>query len=158
LPPYTELVRADEQTRRNAADQAGYRRGDGKGQQRVVLPKKICAGLSLRSVFASLAVCLVSTGLQSWVSFAVLSAWEGRQYQSTKATGSTAYNFGSISADEMQALFVTLCCVLPHLVDCELRDLNTAGRQQDPQQAVVGDPMPGMVVACGRLLTWYSNV
>jgi len=158
FPPCTELVRADEQTRRNAADQAGYRGGDGKGQQRVVLHKKICAGLSLRSVFASLAAFLVSTGLRSWVSFAVLRAWEGRQYQSTKATGSTAYNFGSISADEIEALFATLCCVLPYLVDRELRDLNTAGRQQDPQQAVVGDPMPGMVVACGRLLTWYSNV
>ena len=68
---------ADEQTRRNAADQAGYRGGDGKGTQRAVLPKKICAGLSLRSVFASLAAFLVSTGLQLWVSFAVLRAWEG---------------------------------------------------------------------------------
>jgi len=114
--------------------------------------------LSLRSVFASLAAFLVSTGLRSWVSFAVLRAWEGRQYQSTKDTGSTAYNFGSITADEMEALFVTLCCVLPHLVDRELRDLNTAGRQQDPPQAVVEDPMPAMVVACGCLLTWYSNV
>jgi len=150
-------VRSDEQSRRNAADQAGYRGGDGKGTQRAVLPKKICAGLSLHSVFASLAAVLMSTGLRSWVSFVVLRAWEGRQYQSTKDTKSTAFNFGSITADEMEALFVTLCCVLPHLVDRELRDLNTTGRHQDPPQGVVEDPMPAMVVACGRLLTWYSN-
>jgi len=67
-------ARADEQTRRNAADQAGYHGGDGKGPQRAVLPKKICAGLSLRSVFASLAAFLVSTGLRTWVSLAVLRA------------------------------------------------------------------------------------
>jgi len=58
----------------------------------------------------------------------------------------------------MEALFITLFCVLPHLVDRELQDLNTAGRQQDSPQVVVEDPTPAMVVACGRLLTWYSNV
>jgi len=151
-------VQADEETRRSAVDQAGHRAGLGKAPQRAALPKKICAGLSLRTVFASLAAFLVANGLRTWVGFAVLRAWEGRQYQSTKDTGSTAYNFGSITADEMEALFVTLCCVLPHLVDRELRDLNTAARQQEPPRPVIEDPMPAMVVACGRLLTWYSNV
>jgi len=58
----------------------------------------------------------------------------------------------------MEALFVTLCCVLPYLVDCELQHLSAAGLKQDPPQAVVEDPMPAMAVVCGRLLTWYSNV
>ena len=92
------------------------------------------------------------------VSFAVLRAWTGRQFQSKRDTGSPAYKFGGITADEMEALCMTLCCVLPHLVDRELRELNTARMRENPPQEVVEDPMPAMIVACGRLLTWYSNV
>jgi len=82
----------------------------------------------------------------------------GRQFQSKRDTDSPAYKFGGITADEMEALFMTLCCVLPHLVDRELRGLNTAQMRENPPKAVVEDPMPAMIVACGRLLTWYSNV
>jgi len=53
---------------------------------------------------------------------------------------------------------MTLCCVLPHLIDRELRKLNTARMRENPPQAAVEEPMPAMIVGCGRLLTWYSNV
>jgi len=48
--------------------------------------------------------------------------------------------------------------MLPHLVDRELRELNTTRMRENPPQAAVEDPMPAMIVACGRLLTWYSNI
>ena len=91
------------------------------------------------------------------MSFAVLRAWTWRQLQSNGDTGSQAYKFGGITADEMEALFTTLCCVLPHLVDRELRELNTARMCENPPQAAVEDPLQAMIVACGRLLTWYQQ-
>jgi len=82
----------------------------------------------LRNVFVTLAAHLAAAGLRTWVSFAVLRAWTGRKFQSKRDTGSPAYKFGGITADEMEALFqvMTLCCVLPHLLDREPRELNTA--------------------------------
>jgi len=53
---------------------------------------------------------------------------------------------------------MTLCCCHIYLVDRELRELNTAQMRENPPQPAVEGPMPAMIVACGRLLTWYSNV
>jgi len=61
---------------------------------------------------------------------------------------------------------MTLCCVLPYLVDRELRELNTARLRENPLQPAVEDPMLAieniiiatLIVVCGRLLSWYSNV
>jgi len=50
----------------------------------------------------------------------------------------------------------------PNLVGSGLkhrvRRLNTARLQETPCPDAVKDPMPAMMVACGGLLTWYSNV
>ena len=120
--------------------------------------KKICAGVGLRNVFVTLSAHLAAAGVRTWAAFAILRAWDGRPYQSKRETGSPAYKFKSITADEMEALFMTLCCVLPHLVDQEICRLNTARLQETPCPDVVKDPMPAMIVPCGRLLPWYSNV
>jgi len=75
----------------------------------------------------TLAAHLVAADQRTWVSFAVLRAWTGRKFQSKRDTGSPAYQFGGITADEMEAFRVlTLCCVLLHLLDRELLELNTA--------------------------------
>ena len=95
------------------------------------------------------------------MSFTVLQAWNGRQFQSKRETGSTACNFGAITADEMEAFFMTLCCVLPYLLDRELRELNTAQLRKNPLQLAVEDPMLAirniiiatLIVVCGRLLS-----
>ena len=96
--------------------------------------------------------------MRTWVAFAILHSYDGRQFQSKQQSGSPAYSWGTITSDEMEQLFIMVCCVLPHLVDGELSALNCAAQQQDPKQPVVADPMPSIIMACGRLLTWYSNI
>jgi len=56
---------------------------------------------------------------------------------------------------------MTLCCVLPYLLDRELRELNTAQLRKNPLQLAVEDPMLAirniiiatLIVVCGRLLS-----
>lgn len=149
-------IKADERGKAGGAQTPTTGAGTSAGGG--VAVKKICAGAGIRSVFVTLSAHLAAAGVRTWAAFAVIRAWDGRQYQSIRDTGSPAYKFGSITADEMEGLFMTLCCVLPGLVDREVRILNAARMQQFPTPAVVEDPMPAMIVACGRLLSWYCNV
>jgi len=122
-------VKADERSRLGSGGPRPLSTGSTKEECGRASTNRICAGDSLRNVFVTLAAHLAAAGLRTWVSFVVLRAWTGRQFQSKRDTGSPAYKFGGITADEMEALCMTLCCVLPHLVDRELRELNTARRR-----------------------------
>ena len=90
-----------------ALNKARYGQGTGRGWG--AGSKELFAqGLvALRKVFVTLSTHLVAAVVRTWAAFAVLRAWDGWQYQSKRETGSTAYKFGFITADEMESLFVT---------------------------------------------------
>jgi len=84
-------------------------------------------------------------------------AWESREVEARSGHDKGKYNFKSITADETEFLFLMLCPCLDGLVDSAVHGLNTARKQVSPLPEPVKDPMPACLLACGRLLTWYSN-
>jgi len=127
-------VKADEQSRLGSGGPRPLSAGSTKEACGRASTNLICAGDSLRNVFVTLAAHLAAAGLRTCASFAVLQAWTGRELESKRDTRSPAYKFGGITADEMEALFMTLCCVLPHLVDRKLlmSDLSKQSRRNFP--------------------------
>lgn len=112
---------------------------------------------AVRAVFAELTVRLTQSGLRSFVANSIVRAFDGRENAVRANKDSGKYSWGSITADEMEFLFLMLCPCLDGLLDVQLRVLNAASRGIVPQPPTVHDPMPGCLLACGKLLSWYSN-
>ena len=95
--------------------------------------------------------------LRQWVAGVVVRAWESREVEAQSGYDKGKYIFKSITADETEFLFLMLCPCLDGLVDSAVYALNIARKQVSPLPEPVKDPMPACLLACGRLLTWYSN-
>lgn len=109
-------------------------------------------------MFVELSRRLEISGLRGFVANSIIRAFVGRESQVKGNQDCGKYSWGTVTADEMEFLFLLLCPCLDGLMDKQLALLN-ASRLVLPGRVVdeVSDPMPSFLIACGRLLTWYST-
>lgn len=109
-----------------------------------------------REIIVELAERLQNSGLNNWVANVVVRAFDSRE--ACTGTSNPSYKWSSVTADEMEGIFIVLNPCLCGLLDQSIATLNMHGQKLVPKAPMVANPMSSVLQAAGRLVSWYLEV